>query len=1011
MSDPNDPIQPPQAEVSPAELLGRALESRPVTGDPQAWEPPSPQDLQAQLPGYEVQQFLARGGMGAVYRGVQVSLGRIVAIKILPPYLSQSDPQYAERFKQEARAMAQLNHPGIVSVYDFGQMTDGTLFFVMEYIDGTDVAQMVMKQGRVHSNHAMAIVAHVCDALQYAHEHGVVHRDIKPANIMVGYDGRVKVADFGLAKSLTRRQQLSLTQSGFVMGTPHFLAPEAMMPGSTLDHRADIYAVGVMLYQMLTGKLPQGVFEMPSLQVPGLDPRYDQIIVNAMREDREQRFPSVLHLRRALDAILTQPVERSEVAKQTVPTSVVAPEKPVSRSVAQSSQSIPQKAAPKPQPGQHYYRPPQVSAPPPAKKAFPILWVTAAALAIAAGGYGWMQRKTAGEHPPTPVIASPAEPKYAPSVVQDSGRPAASRVTPTPAPVISSTPAVPKSTLVQPARRGPGPKSPDALNLTQPLQLGPVGALTIRYTAFNNATIAEAAEYLRIKSRELDPKKEGLQILLDETITDDLHKITMDLHQLPVSEILRHVALMARLDVIPVGSALKLTASPDVRPPYPTSPASARLTRVLRTILPTMVFQKANLAEAVEYIRVKGRDMDPQKELPHLLIDPALDVTTGRITLDVKNVPLTEAIRYVAELADAQPICLGEVIYLQPKQNLAAKKTTASEVRALLLNYKWLWTGRRIQNEEVTFHEDGSATVIDWSFKWRIDPTSLNMMILTSDSDKEMAFQFNGDFTQLDGQNGDVHVVLTKGRHAPALAKLPAMPPTQSPKPTATSLPEPANPANTAQPPAISSTDMKLKEPWMPHNIHTRKEWLAALDFYSKEVIRKGISKPRTIWGSFTWLMPLAQATSLLPRGSYKLKTVSAAKLAYPEGISVEFWHVGGKGYEDDLEVFDEIAFVLDDARRIVSLQLGENSYKTLNWKWQNKTGPDGDRNPYYDFLNDSANGKNGRKVFYQFRPGPPGVTNVKLVLDGSTSSHWYLTEPLAEKFTQIYAEVNKQGL
>lgn len=904
--DPNAPIQPPQLEVPPAELLGRALESRPVTGDPQSWEPPGPQELQAQLPGYEVQQFLARGGMGAVYRGVQISLGRTVAIKILPPYLSQSDPQYAERFKQEARAMAQLNHPGIVSVYDFGQMADGTLFFVMEFIDGTDVAQMVMKQGRVHSSHAMAIVAHVCDALQYAHEHGVVHRDIKPANIMVGYDGRVKVADFGLAKSLTRRQQLSLTQSGFVMGTPHFLAPEAMMPGSTLDHRADIYAVGVMLYQMLTGRLPQGIFEMPSLQVPGLDPRYDQIIVNAMREDREQRFPSVLHLRRALDAILTQPVERSEAAQQTVPASVVAPEKPV----AHSSKSLPQTLAPKPQPGQHYYRPPQVSAPQPAKKAFPVLWATATALAIAAGGYGWMQSKTAGEHPPTPAVASPGEPKYVPSVVQDSGRPAASRVTPTPTAVISSTP---KSPPAQPARRSPGPKSPDALNLTQPIQLGPVGALIIQHTIFSNATVAEAVEYLRHKSRDLDPKKEGLQILMDETITDDLFKITMDLYQLPLSEILRHVALMARLDVIPVGSALKLTASPDVRPPYLTSPASARLTRVLRTSLPTMVFQNAHLAEAVDYIRLKGRDMDQQKELPPILIDPALDVTSRRITLDVKNVPLTEAIRYVAELADAQPICLGEVIYLQPKP--ATSSAPAAPAAASL----------------------------------------------------------------------------TALRPAPAIG----------------------TPSRPAEPPqrVIDPMAMKLKEPWMPHNIHTRKEWLAALDYYSKEVIRKGISTPRNIWGPFTWLMPLSQATDRLPRGSYKLKTVTAAKLAYPEGISVEFWHVGGKGYEDDLELFDEIAFVLDDARRIISLQLGENSYKTLNWKWQNKTGPDGDRNPYYDFLNDSANGKNGRKVFYQFRPGPPGVTNVKLVLDGSTSSHWYLTEPLAEKFTQIHAEVNKQGL
>lgn len=181
-----------------SDLLGAALAATQPVSDPGAWQPPSPEFLQAMLSGYYVEGFLARGGMGAVYRGVQVSLSRRVAIKILPPKLAEADANFAERFKQEARAMAQLNHPGIVSVYDFGEMQDGTLYFIMEFVDGTDVSQMVAQQGRLPSAHAMAITAHVCDALQYAHERGVVHRDIKPANIMVGYDGSVKVADFGL---------------------------------------------------------------------------------------------------------------------------------------------------------------------------------------------------------------------------------------------------------------------------------------------------------------------------------------------------------------------------------------------------------------------------------------------------------------------------------------------------------------------------------------------------------------------------------------------------------------------------------------------------------------------------------------------------------------------------------------------------------------------------------------------------------------------------------------------
>jgi serine/threonine protein kinase len=292
------------------------------------WRPPSLETLQRQLHGYAVTTFLARGGMGAVYRGEQISLGRQVAIKILPPQLRSLDPMYAQRFTQEARAMGRLNHPCIVSVYDFGEMADGTLYFIMEYIDGTDVAQMVSTQRRLTSLHAISITAHVCDALDYAHQNGVVHRDIKPANVMVGYDGRVKVADFGLAKS-KQHANSSLTISGHVMGTPHFVAPEALTLGVEVDHRADIYAVGVMLYQMLTGKLPQGLFEMPSKLVNGLDPRYDEIVASAMRDDRERRYQHVTDLRRALNAILTKPIAHVSAAvshAHAVPPTITKPQ-------------------------------------------------------------------------------------------------------------------------------------------------------------------------------------------------------------------------------------------------------------------------------------------------------------------------------------------------------------------------------------------------------------------------------------------------------------------------------------------------------------------------------------------------------------------------------------------------------------------------------------------------------------------------------------------------------------
>ena len=288
-------------------LMAEAMQPtapKPATG---AWKPPSPAELQALMQGYTVEKLLGKGGMGAVYKGVQENLDRPVAIKIISNVLDEADASYGERFKNEARAMAKLNHPGIVAVHDYGETANGILYIVMEYIEGTDVARMIAQQGRLHTDHAMAISAHVCDALAYAHERGIIHRDIKPANIMVSNDGVVKVADFGLAK-MTKSGESGLTQSGMAMGTLHYMAPEALMLGAAVDHRADIYAVGVMLYQMLTGKVPHGMFELPSMQVPGLDPRYDAIIAQAMREDRDIRYQSVRELRGSLDHILTQPV-------------------------------------------------------------------------------------------------------------------------------------------------------------------------------------------------------------------------------------------------------------------------------------------------------------------------------------------------------------------------------------------------------------------------------------------------------------------------------------------------------------------------------------------------------------------------------------------------------------------------------------------------------------------------------------------------------------------------------
>jgi len=352
----------------------------------QTWQPPSAEELQALLPQYEITALLGRGGMGAVYKGRQIAMDRPVAIKILSNLLDEADASFAERFKKEARAMGRLMHPCIVAAFEFGTAVNGLLYIVMEFIEGTDVSRMLAQQKRLSTAHAMAITAHVLDALAYAHERGIIHRDIKPANIVVGYDGVVKVADFGLAKMTSAESQSGLTQSGTAMGTLHYMAPEALMVGTSVDHRADIYAVGVMLYQMLTGKVPHGLFELPSLQIPGLDPRYDLIISKAMREDRELRYQSALEMRQALDEILTQPVALAEVKDIHASAAPIIATHSLSGSKKQPASQ--QGLAPK---QQAYRPPPPASSAPFSKHATnqALVWMSLLVLAVF-GGVAWL---------------------------------------------------------------------------------------------------------------------------------------------------------------------------------------------------------------------------------------------------------------------------------------------------------------------------------------------------------------------------------------------------------------------------------------------------------------------------------------------------------------------------------------------------------------------------------------------------------------------------------------------
>jgi tRNA A-37 threonylcarbamoyl transferase component Bud32 len=236
--------------------------------------------------GLEILELLGRGGMGVVYKARQPALDRMVALKILPQKMAL-DPDFQNRFIREAKALGSLSHPNIVAVYDFGA-EGGFFFFAMEFIDGTNLRQ-ILRDRKLTPEQGLKIVPQLCDALEYAHGEGVVHRDIKPENILLDRKGRVKIADFGLAKLVGADAPANLTMTNMVMGTPHYMAPEQVENPKGVDHRADIYAIGVVLYEMLTGELPIGRFEMPS-KIVQVDVRLDEVVLKALEKSPDRRY-------------------------------------------------------------------------------------------------------------------------------------------------------------------------------------------------------------------------------------------------------------------------------------------------------------------------------------------------------------------------------------------------------------------------------------------------------------------------------------------------------------------------------------------------------------------------------------------------------------------------------------------------------------------------------------------------------------------------------------------------
>jgi serine/threonine protein kinase len=312
-----------------------------VPSESAQFTPPNVAELAPKFPQLEILELIGKGGMGAVYRARQKELDRIVALKILPPGIGD-DPAFAERFAREAKALAKLNHPGIVTIYDFGR-ADGLFYFFMEFVDGVNLRQL-LHAGRISAREALAIVPQICDALQFAHDQGIVHRDIKPENILLDRRGRVKVADFGLAKIVAQASAPAsfggvpaaspedeerghsanpqartlalhdLTDAGKVMGTPQYMSPEQIQAPGEVDHRADIYALGVVFYQMLTGELPGKKIVPPSAKVQ-IDVRLDEVVLRALEKKSELRYQQASEMKTQVENILTTPLQQPSTFK------------------------------------------------------------------------------------------------------------------------------------------------------------------------------------------------------------------------------------------------------------------------------------------------------------------------------------------------------------------------------------------------------------------------------------------------------------------------------------------------------------------------------------------------------------------------------------------------------------------------------------------------------------------------------------------------------------------------
>lgn len=255
--------------------------------------------------------------MGTYYRARHPKLDRLAALKILPVN-PDIDADLIDNFKKEAQAMARLNHSNIIGIYEFME-TQSILYLVMEFVEG-DIFERLINTRSFDISEILAIISQICAALNHAHQNGVIHRDLRPGNTMLTHNGLVKVGDFGLARlmgeELFRRK---LTETNLAMSTMDYVAPEQLEPGQLIDHRADIYSLGMMIYKLITRILPRGTFVEPSKLVPNLDPRLNELVIRCLQRNPANRYQHIGEVWNQVDLILKNPLHTSRANKLNFP--------------------------------------------------------------------------------------------------------------------------------------------------------------------------------------------------------------------------------------------------------------------------------------------------------------------------------------------------------------------------------------------------------------------------------------------------------------------------------------------------------------------------------------------------------------------------------------------------------------------------------------------------------------------------------------------------------------------